>query len=200
MVTDTSTGTLMKLALTGAHGTGKTTLCRFLGEKTFAGHPVAYCREVPRVIIEQAKEDEFFRRTNNSPLRQSLIFLYQLIEEVKQARGAEFLICDRTVVDHLAYSSVLFPETTLTIEYRVVLEAVRAWVSEYDAIFKLPIEFAVEDDGVRESDVKFQNEIDRKIDELYSLFDVSPVVVTGSVEQRADQINKSLSERLGRQG
>jgi predicted ATPase len=188
----------MKLALTGAHGTGKTTLSRFLGEKTFAGHRVAYCREVPRVIIEQARDDEFFRRTNNSPLRQSLIFLYQLIEEVKQAENVEFLICDRTLVDHLAYSAVLFPAETSTVEYRVMLEAVRAWISEYDAIFKLPIEFPAEDDGVREADAKFQGEIDKKIDELYLSFGIAPLVVRGSVEQRAEQIKQSLSERSTR--
>jgi predicted ATPase len=182
----------MKLALTGAHGTGKTTLCRFLCENAFAGYRVAHCREVPRVIIEQANDDNFFRRTKNSPLRQSLTFLYQLLEEVKQAQKADILICDRTIVDHLAYSTVLFPGTASTIEYRVTVEAARVWVSEYDMIFKLPIEFPAKDDGVREVDLKFQNDIDQQIDALYFLFGIVPIVVTGSVERRAETIKIAL--------
>ena len=59
-------------------------------------------------------------------------------------------------------------------------------------IFKLPIEFPAEDDGVREVDLKFQNDIDQQIDALYFLFGIVPIVVTGSVERRAETIKIAL--------
>ncbi|MEQ1933527.1 MAG: ATP-binding protein [Fimbriimonadaceae bacterium] len=177
----------MKIALTGSHGTGKTTLIRFLGEQLQLP-PSAMCREVPRVIIEKVQDDTFFRRGNNTPLRQMLLFFYQVMEEQNLQQGADLVLSDRTVVDHLAYTGVLFPEFKRTEEYRAAMEGVHNWLPSYDAIFKIPIEFPVLDDGVREGEAAFQAEIDGAIDGLYHDAGIETIRVGGSVRERADLI------------
>lgn len=178
----------MKIALTGAHGVGKTTLLNVLKHELGGPSEVAICREVPRVIIGAAGNDTFFRRGENTPLRQLLILFYQVIEEGLRRREADTVLADRTLVDHLAYTVVLFPEMVGCPEYTAILNAARLWLPEYDLIVKLPIEFAVVDDGVREADTEFQAQIDDAIDGLYAELGVRPVVISGSVEERTASV------------
>ncbi len=181
----------MKLALSGAHGTGKTTLLNAVYDSLKADQKIAICREVPRVIGEVVGDKEYFRRGKNTELRQCAIFLFQVMEDVFAAESRSDIsltLTDRTMVDHLAYTEILFPEFGGTSEYQVISNAVQRWLSTYDKVIKVPIEFQVEDDGIREADVDFQKAIDEKIDELYVTFGVNPSTVTGSVSDRTAQV------------
>ncbi len=178
----------MKLALSGAHGTGKTTLITAVYDRLKDSQKIEICREVPRVIGDVVGEKEYFRRGNNTELRQCAIFLYQVMEDFFVHSRAEIVLSDRTMVDHLAYTEILFPEFGSTSEYEVVSNAVQRWLETYDHILKVPIEFQVEDDGTREADIAFQKAIDEKIDELYAKYGISPSTVTGSVLDRTSQV------------
>ena len=186
---------MMKIALTGAHGTGKTTLAAalrnyFITETEF--HSVSICREVPRIITELIQEDDFFKRDHNTPLRQSLIFLYQVIEDHLVTNNADIVITDRTMVDHLAYTLVLFPYFRKKKEYAIIHEATVSWMQTYKYIFKLPIEFSIVGDGVRENDAMFQAEIDAKINSLYQEFGMEPIRISGSVRDRIRCVANSI--------
>lgn len=183
----------MKLALTGAHGTGKTTLTAALSEKLSPSSKVVVCREVPRLIIDSVDHDDFFRRGNNTPLRQCVIFLYQILEDYFQGIDGDVVISDRTMVDHLAYMLELFPDFPNQPEYKPIHDAIARWMNTYDLIFKIPIEFAVEDDGVREGDHQFQAAIDVRIDKLYKQFDITPTIISGTVEERAASVLSKLT-------
>ncbi len=176
-----------KIALTGAHGTGKTTLCRHL-EGLVASDALRVCREMPRVITDHLGDKTFFQRANNRIERQLLLFTYQCIEESRLADEAHVVICDRTVLDHLSYTIVLFPEFKATPEYQALQFALARWLATYDHIFYVPIEFAVVADGVREDDIAFQRMIDEALTGLYAEFGVEPTRIGGSVDERASQV------------
>jgi len=184
----------MRIAFTGAHGTGKTTLCNELQARLSERQPTMVSREVPRVMADAVGDKEFFRRGNNSLLRQMLIFFFQTTEDRFLAPAGGIILHDRTMLDHLAYTVTLFPHFKGTPECAALSAALKRWMQQYDLIFKVPIEFLPVDDGVREADVGFQKQIDREIDSLCVDFSVSPVVIRGSVAERADFVTQRLRE------
>lgn len=184
---------MKKIALTGAHGTGKTTLANELIRALAYLGRTASCREAPRLIIDLVGDQEFFRRGNNTPLRQGIIFLEHVLEESRNLDSCDVLIADRTLIDHLAYTAVLFPETESTIEFAAYRKISFDTLQGYERIYKIPIEFPVEDDGVREAAIEFQAQVNRKIDDLYEEARYQPTIITGSVEERVKKIVKSLS-------
>ena len=52
----------------------------------------------------------------------------------------------------------------------------------------LPIEFALEDDGMRPTDKDFQKNVDGAMRSLIYDFKITPLVVTGSVEERVESV------------
>jgi len=189
-----------KFALTGAHGTGKTTLIKSLMERLAPTSQVIETPEAPRLITEEVGDPEFFRRGNNSFDRQCLILARQLEVEAKAAdAGNQIVLCDRTIMDHWAYTRHAFPERCLTPEGKLWEAMVFRWVKTYDQIVYLTPEFAPVDDGVREADLSFQMEIDRELRRLYANAGVKHEAVTGTVVQRTDTC-AILLERLSTDG
>lgn len=185
-----------KIALTGAHGTGKTTLIQALTQRLTERYRVEACSEVPRILIDAAGDNTLFQRGNNTFIRQTTIMAGQFEEESRLLKlGPDLLLCDRTIIDHWAYTETLFPSECDALEGRLWKTIVIRWLATYDLILKLPIEFSIIADGVREDDVSFQRDIDEIIDHLYREAKVDVEVIRGSVNERCSKI-ESLIERL----
>lgn len=180
-----------RIALTGAHGVGKTTLAETAVQTLRAkGVAVSLTPEVPRVICDLAKDPVFFRRGNNTALKQALLLYGQTqIEYQKSQQGSSILVCDRALLDHWAYTKHFFSE-----EFKNdgVLDLYEHFISDYcrsyNRLFYIPIEFPPLDDGTRESDEAFQRSIDEIILQFLSDNHLPYSTVTGSVEQRCQQI------------
>lgn len=179
----------MKIALTGTHGVGKTSLLDQLSSDTALN--VRITPEVPRIITSSLSDNEFFRRGNNTLLKQCMILYGQVVMENSEKHT--LTICDRTVLDHWAYTRCLFenefPEYLETIFH----DLTTAHIKTYDQIFYIPIEFEVEDDGTREGDLKFQREIDSEILRLLKEYSVPYIKITGQIENRLNQIKSKLT-------
>jgi nicotinamide riboside kinase len=187
----------LKVAVTGAHGTGKTTLTTAVVERLKHEFEIAHTAEVPRLFIEEVSDPTFFQRGNNSFSRQTMLIARQIELEANMLRkGMTVLVCDRTVLDHWAYTETLFPDSSSTIEGRAWKAIVGRWLESYDAIYRLPIELTVELDGVREADTEFQHNIDRKIDALYREFGYDVGTISGSLETRQKTLIASIREAV----
>ena len=177
---------MQKIAFTGAHGTGKTTLVRALAVREGALTTGATVTpEVPRVICELVGDPTFFRRGKNSFAKQLTILLGQPVYEATVSAG-DIVLCDRAILDHWAYTRILFPEAVGTPEAVAAEAMVRRHMKSYDALFYVPIEFAPEDDGTREGDAAFQRDIDGEIRRLLTSFGLRYETVRGAVEERVD--------------
>jgi nicotinamide riboside kinase len=185
-----------KLALTGAHGTGKTTLIRALANVFDSQESIGVTREVPRLIVAEAGDNSFFKRGNNTFERQLLIVARQLEEEYRVATSdVRLVLCDRTIVDHWAYTRCLFPASIDAIEFKLWEAMVFRWLESYSEILRLAPEFSPVDDGIRESDIEFQMDIDREILSLYRRAGVDVTTVVGSLEDRVTQCS-AVATRL----
>src|SRR5215210_6845411 len=164
----------MKIALTGAHGVGKSTLAMSLQQQLKAKNiSVIVTPEVPRMICDLVDDKEFFRRSNNTLLKQSLIMVGQLVIE-EQNKGYDIQICDRTLFDHWAYSLSMFEDE---LNKNNLCEVFEKFITDhcftYDKIFYIPNEIKPIDDGTRESDLAFQANIDLIITQLLNKHNIA---------------------------
>ena len=64
--------------------------------------------------------------------------------------------------------------------------------ARYDDVFYLPVEFPIVLDGLRPDDTTFQADIDRRIVELLKGADVAFETLTGTVEDRQEQVRQAV--------
>jgi ATPase family associated with various cellular activities (AAA). len=177
----------MKIALTGSHGTGKTTLAWHLANKLDLPLIVDRARDVAKKAeikhVWDLRQDKF-----RAAYFQCLVLIDRLSSEQK---GASF-ISDRSTLDLLAYWQAYgLPENKA---YQSLCLA-----NPYDLLVYVPIEFPPAADGFRDTDPEFQREVDRRIRELLQLVPWPVVAVSGSVEERAQMVMEWLAERNTRE-
>lgn len=181
----------MKIAFTGAHGVGKTTLINSLEKNLSQSISLNVTKEIPRIICDLVSNPEYFRRDQNTLVKQMIILLGQLTQEYELS-NSKLLICDRTIFDHWAYTLYLF-QKELNNDHILACEKFQyAHMKTYDKIFYIPIEFEVEDDGTREDDKVFQEEIDRLILKNLTKHDLPYIEINGSVEERYQMVINNL--------
>jgi thymidylate kinase len=186
----------LKVTFVGAHGTGKTTLVKALSEHiTSLDIRCSITPEVPRIVCENARDLAFFRRGNNSLLKQTVLLVGQPVYENGPSAGNEsVLLCDRAILDHWAYTRHSFMQE---LESENVLQPLDNLVakhcSSYNFIFYVPIEFAPQDDGTRESDHDFQRAIDEEIRELLKTYNLTYHTINGTVPERVTQVMSVLN-------
>jgi thymidylate kinase len=183
----------MKIAFTGSHGVGKTTLINELEKELSISKNIEVTKEIPRIICEVVNNPEYFRRGQNNLDKQLLILLGQVIQEYDLSKSdLEIVLCDRTIFDHWAYTLYLFKNELNNDYIKIIENFLVKHMSSYDKIFYLPIEFDVEDDGTREDDKKFQEQVDSLIINNLEKFKIPFRRVTGSVLERIDLVKKEL--------
>jgi GTPase SAR1 family protein len=151
----------MKLAFIGAHGVGKTTLCFDLASRLKRlDLGVDIVKEVARscpLPINRATTIE----------AQAWILHTQIAQEIAAVSRDQMVICDRSVLDNYAY---LVHRAGRRPEFDAL---VGAWVTTYDALFKVPVLHPPAFDGQRDVSAEFQTAINDTIDDLIKTFGVS---------------------------
>ncbi len=176
----------MKVAFVGSLSTGKTTLANLFAREW--DYPLL--PEVAREVVELG----FPLDQSATAETETLIFLKQWRAEVVH----ESFVADRSIYDVLAYADWVMEhnppdrkENHLWYESReIALLDLRA---RYDHVFYLPIEFPIVLDGLRPDDTGFQADIDRRIRGLLELHDVAHHTLSGSVEERQEQVRKVVA-------
>jgi nicotinamide riboside kinase len=177
----------LKIALTGSHGTGKTTLISAIAEKlTHRKLSFEIVREIPRMVCEFVNDDTFFRQEANTFAKQTLLLQAHIQAELALIDNSpDLILCDRAVLDHWIYTAHFYGPT---LQKQNVLDAYVSTIVEhcqkYDLILYLPLEFAPIDDGVREADLEFQKAIDCGIKTFLEKHGLGFIPITGSVSNR----------------
>lgn len=130
-----------------------------------------------------------------TPETEALIFLKQYNNELSTP---EF-VGDRSLIDVMAYAGWVLEHQPRRKEMALWDEceqlAERRLRSGYTDVFYLPIEFPIVPDGLRPLDPEFQQEIDGRLLSILKYHDIPFSEVTGSVEERLDQIQDSLRSK-----
>ncbi len=183
----------MRLAFTGSHSTGKTTLINTLMQARPDLRVVAI-KNVTRKIIERgfplakdATVDSFVNYINDQ-LRE---------ERLAELTGFDVLLSDRTILDAIGYSTVnkqLSGNKIPDYFIQMLHEIWRLEAKFYNLYIYCPVEFPMVEDGVRIIDEEYRNAVGKQIKKLLDEYEVNYITVTGSKEFRL----QILLERLPR--
>lgn len=165
----------MRIAVIGSHGTGKTTLSKLICEDLNFNF-------IPDVA-RQAHEKKFPINENTPPETQFWILSKQL--ELERNTATPW-VSEKSLFDNLIYGGISIKDE----EVLRVLEKIVFANATYDLIFYLPIEFSLEDDGLRSLDPEFQKKVDREFRGLLKKKKIKFVEVQGTVKER---VRKALS-------
>lgn len=177
---------MKRIAIVGSFSTGKTTLAEVVAPKL--GLPLL--PEVAREIVELG-----FKLDKDATVEtETLIFLRQFHNEMTHP---EF-VGDRSLVDVMAYASWVLENQERRKEFAlwdtcrdIAKHHLR---SQYTHVFYLPIEFDIVPDGLRPMDPDFQADIDKRVQHLLAVNAIHYETLTGSVEQRLDDLLQAIGD------
>lgn len=176
----------VKIGILGTHGVGKTTfLYRLATELKLLGYNVQTVAEVastsPLPINETADPDS-----------QLWILLTQAKRELETSYRTDFLICDRTVADTLAYyERALLGGQPSSIYPATVIRFGSHWTRTYDHLIyvKRDPNLGLVDDGIRSLNLDFQLDIESRIDDFLECYlEIHPEARERLTEVSADAI------------
>ena len=180
----------MKIAFVGSFSTGKTTLANLFAREW----DLPLLPEVAREVVQLG----FPLDQNATAETEALIFLKQWRAEVSH----EQFVADRSLYDVLAYGDWVMEnkegyrkEDHLWFESREI--AAMDLRARYDHVFYLPVEFPIVLDGLRPDNPAFQADIDRRVVELLRGADVAFSTLTGSIEERQEQVRQAVGAAQG---
>lgn len=159
---------MKKIGIVGTHGTGKTTLAFDLALK--------YKRENPslnvKMIAEVARQCPYPINEATTRRSQRWIWAAQMVAELEGMKN-DVLVCDRTLLDNLAYSKKLGFDHILDDFLKISIR----WMPTYEKVYWLRpnINFVCADDNVRSTDIDFQKQIDQILAGWIKEFDINVI-------------------------
>lgn len=176
----------MRLGISGAQSTGKTTLLNALrSEKCFQHYTIR--NEVTRTVKNYGLDIN----ENGSDITQLLI----MKEHIHNIYMYPNMITDRTALDGIVYTHWLYREPRCQISDEVFAECKHIFEQlwgAYDYIFYIEPEFPIEADGVRSSSETWQNEIVDEFNDYLSVYEIPVIQVRGSVRERVNTVLKTI--------
>lgn len=190
---------MLKLAFTGSHSTGKTTLLSDIRSELENEIKVNYITEVARGIIRRgyplnmdANVDSYVHYIND-----------QLNAEIANMKECSLFISDRTLLDPVAYAVVnaKLPRPYIPDYFIDMMKNV--WLLEqkkYDLYVYFPVEFPMDFDGVRPFDEKYRNDIDEAIRYLLEENRINHITISGNREKRKKIMIETIHQLMRDKG
>lgn len=173
----------MRIGLCGTMSVGKTTLVKALQELPefenyfFATERSKYLRDLGIPL------------NTDSTVRGQFVFMAERASELIN----DNLVTDRTIWDVCAFT--LSAKSISWFNKKSLVEAASTLMPYYDIVFYInPDGIEIEDNGVRETDVQYRNDINFAIVELLKQYKPTKLVeISGTTEQRIQQIKEALN-------
>jgi len=179
----------MRIALSGAQCTGKTTLMNKILQTPELFGDFHLIPEVVRSI--KAKEGESFEFNKSGDVRSQELILTTHHRNVQQF---EKLVTDRCALDAFAYATYNYWDGKFTFKEWALFEQIFIrTIKHYNVIFYLPIGMIpLKEDGVRNTDAEFQEAIDKIFKWVIKQYNLEIVILNDPLEQRFDVLKGML--------
>jgi deoxyadenosine/deoxycytidine kinase len=176
----------MKIAFTGTHGTGKSTLLNKILEEypQFQGQHENF-----------SDAGKFFQDKLLETLNKDALQLFFYARHLFRIRANKHLVSDRAVLDALCYAKYEYKQGNLSEVMLNFLEEVSFELLEkYDCLFWLRPEFELVGENKRPENVEFQTAIDKIFEEYMQRVTIPVIRLTGSVEERMQIIREEIKK------
>ena len=163
----------MKIGFCGTMSVGKTTLVNELAKlPEFKGY-------TSRTERSKYLMDMGIPLNTDSTLKGQLVFAAERASELL----CDKIITDRTVIDVMAFSAL--SNSMSGNESFHLNSALGHLIDDYDYLFYVsPIGVKMEDNGVRETDLRYRDNINKKILEILDWREVKYTTIQGNTEER----------------
>lgn len=185
---------MIKIAFSGTHSTGKTTLLLDIYAAIGDKYNLRCSTEVARKIIEKGYPLNMDANVDS--------YIHYINDQLNEERGineCDIFISDRTLLDPLAYSLVnsKLPRPYIPGYFIEMMENI--WLLEkerYDFYVYFPIEFKLEEDGIRPTDDSYRCDIDEMIMGLLMKYNIKFITVTGNREKRMNYLMSIIEKAM----
>lgn len=175
-----------KIILTGAQGTGKSTVLKELENEGW--------NVITEVVRNLSKTGVKINEMGDVDGQRAIF------EEYKRLFGTQSdYVSDRGLTDVAAYTNYLVCEGKIhpSVLWEQLEDIDLFVLDNPDAIFcYFPIEFPVVDDGVRSTNEEFRNKVDGYIKNILDSRKIPYIEVRGTVEERVNLIKSHLNSNL----
>ena len=172
----------MKIGFCGTMSVGKTTLVNELA-KLPEFKDYTFRTERSKYLMDMGVP-----LNTDSTLKGQLVFAAERASELL----CDKIITDRTVIDVMAFSAL--SESMTANEAFHLNSALGHLVEDYDHLFYIsPVGVKIEDNGVRETDVRYRDNINKKILQILDWRDAKYTTIQGTTEERIKLIKTCLA-------
>ena len=171
----------MKIGFCGTMSVGKTTLVNELAKLP------EFKDYTSRTERSKHLMDLGIPLNMDSTLKGQLVFAAERASELL----CDKIITDRTVVDVMAFSAL--SESMTANEAFHLNSALGHLIDDYDHLFYIsPVGVKMEDNGVRETDIRYRDEINKKILSILDLRDIKYTTIQGNTEERVKTVKSVI--------
>lgn len=169
----------MRYFLTGAQGTGKTTIMNAL--------PVSF-NKIQGITRQVIQSNNLLINEESNEITQRCIF----DAYIRKFTDTDEFISERSLIDVVAYTTYLYRHKRISKKFlRTQERLLKNFIERFPECiyFYLPITFDIQDDGVRSTNKEFQQEIDEIILSLLNTYKCSYFKLYNNSTERAEFIN-----------
>ena len=171
----------MKIGFCGTMSVGKTTLVNTLKELP------EFKDYISRTERSKHLMEIGIPLNTDSTLKGQLVFAAERASELLCNK----IITDRTVIDVMAFCELSDSMTANEAFY--LNSALAHLINEYDYLFYVsPVGVKMEDNGVRETDIKYRDEINKKILSILDLRGIKYTTIQGTTKERIKLVKECL--------
>lgn len=177
----------MKIAISGAQSTGKTTLLNSI-KKDFRRDGMLPKYTFFDELTRKIHQEGIAINTDGNNLTQLLTLNIHVTNIVYSNFVSDRSIIDAVCYTHWLYSEDKVDEWVMNYATKVMQEIVFL----YDRIYYLPNELPIEDDGIRSNNESFRDEIVECFEYYIDTYNLPVITLKGSVADRTNKFYNTL--------
>lgn len=175
---------MIKVAIAGSHGVGKTTLAYSLADH-YNSYEVTLNTQIARSLIKRG-----YPLGKDATAESYVQYIIAQLSAEQGAAHCDLFISDRTLLDPLSYAIVNSNNIDSTVPQSIIEMLKRIWLLElqqYDLYVFVPIEFSMQKDGVRPEGDDYRVSVEEQMLLLLDENHVNYIRVYGSPDERKAQ-------------